>query len=128
MYCAEPAHDIAARAITANRAEVRDLLRNYLGTRIEPFDWATHANTIRALVDRMRLGFPPNEVIEQGIEKRVSFACLMNAGWLTYLSYAEEIARNHDWDERTAKSRISDWVAKGVELQEVRTRWLEVGN
>lgn len=67
---------------------------------------------------------PPNELDDPPGD--ADPGCILNAGWISYLSHVETLGAQLGWDEWRTRAKIGELVAKGLELHEVQRRWNEV--
>jgi hypothetical protein len=121
-YSNDP-YSVVAEAIDRAFGELVSVVRDKAGVR--KYHFTDHKEQIRQLVSRLGLSVPPNELdTPPGIVAEP--ACILNAGWIGYLSLIGRLCEAHGWDEWKARAKIEEWVAKGLELQEVQRRWTEL--
>jgi hypothetical protein len=121
-----PWHELAGESIMSASAEISSATLENVEAKLGVFDYRGQVDYIDQLVERMRQGVPPNEVVTGGTPVTASLPCIMNAGWFSMFSVLQATMREHQWTEREAKDRMNRLVAKAVELGEVQTRWQEV--
>lgn len=121
-----PWDKLAGEAIMRASPQISHATLEQVKERVGVFDYRDHVDDIHALVEGMRDGIPPNEVITADGPITASLPCAMNAGWFSLFDDLRAIRRRYGWTEREAKGKINAWVAKAVELREIRTRWEEV--
>lgn len=121
-----PLDQLAGEAIMTVSPQISRVTLEQVKDRVGVFDYRDRVDHIHALVERMRQGIPPNEVVTATGPIPASFPCVMNAGWFSLLDDLGAIRREHGWSEKEAKDKMNAWVAKAVELREIQTRWQEV--
>jgi len=119
-------HDIVAEAIDQSFEALLQAIGSKV-QRLRRYRFTDHRDQVRQLVGRLDFSVPPNE-LDQPPRAVADAVCIMNAGWIAYLSLVEPLSSEHGWDEWTTRSRIEEWVAKALELQEVQRRWDEVSS
>lgn len=121
-----PWDQLTGEAIMRVAPQISRVTLDKVKDRVGLFDYRDHVDHIHRLIERMRQGIPPNEVVRPGGPVTASFPCVMNAGWFSLLDDLGVIKRSYRWSDKEAKGKVNDWVAKAVELAEIRTRWEEV--
>jgi hypothetical protein len=77
---------------------------------------------------------PPNEVIDFKKKETTNtdVVSILNAGWEVYISHMDDFAKNYQ--ELTYQSnklkcdkKLNELLLKAIELNEIKTRWDEIG-
>jgi hypothetical protein len=100
---------------------IQDKTRN-----LQRYNFMAHREHIGQLLERFKLLVPPNELDNPAGE--ADPGCILNAGWISYLSHVESLGIQLGWDEWKTRAKIEELVAKGLELHEVQRRWSEVSD
>lgn len=92
-----------------------------------------YAEKVPTLCDLIVNVIPPNEEVD--FEKRettnTDLVSILNAGWEVYLSHMENFANNLELtylDEKLkCDKKLNELLLKAIELNEIKTRWDEIG-
>ena len=117
--------DIASEAIEGAFQDLVRVIRDKTQG-LEKYSFMAHREHIGQLLERLKLLVPPNELDDP--PGQADPGCILNAGWISYLSHIEPLRLQLGWDEWKTRAKIEELVAKGLELHEVQRRWLEVSD
>jgi len=120
-----PYHAIAGSAILAVYPRMCARLQKLISQSLQ-YDIRQHVGDIEHLERDILLSIPPNEVRGGDGMRPAALASIFNAGWRAYLGGVQRLAKENGWSAWEAKAKLNQWVAKGIELAEVQTRWGEV--
>jgi hypothetical protein len=94
-----------------------------------------YSNKTPKLGDLIVNMIPPNEEIDFDNEKTINtnVVSILNAGWEVYLSHMDDFAKNYlklNYQDNKLKcnKKLNEILLKAVELNEIKTRWDEIGN
>jgi hypothetical protein len=120
-----PYHEIAGAAIWEAWPDMCKTLDGLVPQQLK-YDITSDVEGIRHLQNDLLLAITPNEVRSRRGLRPAAVASIYNAGWRAYLGGIGQLAEANRWSPSEAKAKLNQWIAKGIELAEVQTRWGEV--
>lgn len=127
-------HKIAEKSITDNVVErICAKVSDAIGE--SRYSVKKYEEDMPVLRDLIKNVIPPNEVVvdfEKQETRNSDVVSILNAGWNVYLSEMQEFAKNlklaYETNKLKCDERLNKVLLKAVELNEIKTRWDEIGN
>lgn len=127
-------HQIAEKSITPSVVgRICSEVSNAIGE--SRYSVKKYEEDMPVLGDLIKNVIPPNEVVvdfEKQKTRNSDVVSILNAGWNVYLSEMQEFAKNlklaYETNKLKCDERLNKVLLKAVELNEIKTRWDEIGN
>jgi len=130
----DPLLGIVSRALESIlETIIRETLRVISG----PYQSSQYRREMKVLPGLINAGIMPVEIIADPKSQKMktqNIIAILNAGWIVCLANLQEFAKTHNLAEAftdnplKVKRKLQEEISKALELQEIKTRWVELSN